>query len=172
MNSQEKVLVALSGGVDSAVSAALLAEQGFDVETVYVRTWEHEKDVLGDCPGIRDLKDAESVASQLKLPFRLLNLTDFYQNHVVAPMVEGYAAGITPNPDILCNRQMKFGALLDYALSESFSFLATGHYCRRLRGDKGTVELWEGKDKNKDQSYFLSRITPNQLKYAKFPWRN
>ena len=169
MNSQEKVLVALSGGVDSAVSAALLAEQGFDVETVYVRTWEHEKDVLGDCPGIRDLKDAESVASQLKLPFRLLNLTDFYQNHVVAPMVEGYAAGITPNPDILCNRQMKFGALLDYALSESFSFLATGHYCRRLRGDKGTVELWEGKDKNKDQSYFLSRITPNQLKYAKFP---
>ena len=169
MNSKEKVLVALSGGVDSAVSAALLSEQGFYVETVYVKTWEHEKDILGDCPGIRDLKDAESVASQLKLPFRLLNLTDFYQNHVVSPMVEGYAAGITPNPDILCNREMKFGALLDYALSEGFSFLATGHYCRRLEEEKGTVELWEGKDKNKDQSYFLSRITPNQLKYSKFP---
>ena len=105
------------------------------------------------------LRDAESVARQLKLPFRVLNLTDFYQNHVVAPMVEGYAAGITPNPDILCNREMKFGALLDYALSEGFSFLATGHYCRRLMGEKGSVELWEGKDKNKDQSYFLSRIT-------------
>ena len=169
MNKIEKVLVALSGGVDSAVSAALLTEQGFDVETVYVRTWEHEKDILGDCPGIQDLKDAESVAEQLRLPFRLLNLSEFYQNHVVNPMIEGYAMGITPNPDILCNREMKFGALLDYALAEDFSCLATGHYCRRLVDKKGSVELWEGKDKNKDQSYFLSRITPNQLKYSRFP---
>ena len=120
-----------------------------------------------------DLKDAESVASQLKLPFRLLNLTDFYQNHVVTPMVEGYAAGITPNPDILCNREMKFGALLDYALSESFRSWQQGHYCRRLGGEKGTVELWEGKDKNKDQSYFfISHYTQSTQVRQISSWRN
>ena len=165
----KKILVALSGGVDSAVSSLVLLEQGYEIETVYVKTWEYEDDLLGDCPGARDLKDAEAVSKEIGVPFRVLNLMNFYQENVVDPMVQGYANGVTPNPDVLCNREMKFGALLDYALSEGFSSLATGHYCRRMLGPSGEIELWEGKDKNKDQSYFLSRISPEQLKHAKFP---
>ena len=165
----KKILVALSGGVDSAVAASLLIEQGHDIETVYVKTWEHEDDVLGDCPGAIDLKDAKVVSDQLGIPFRVLNLMDFYHQHVVAPMVEGYASGITPNPDVLCNREMKFGALKDYAEKEGFSALATGHYCRRVQISNHDVELWEGSDKTKDQSYFLARLTMDQLRFARFP---
>jgi tRNA-specific 2-thiouridylase len=166
---KEKILVALSGGVDSAVSALVLLEQGYEIESVYVKTWTHEDDLLGDCPGAQDLKDARAVSQKIGISFRILNLMDFYHANIVEPMVQGYANGITPNPDVLCNREMKFGALLDYALSEGFSALATGHYCQRLVTPSGEIQLWEGKDKNKDQSYFLSRITPRQLKYARFP---
>ena len=127
------VLVALSGGVDSAVSAALLKDQGYDVSGVYVRTWEHENDLLGECPGAKDLKDARAVAEIIGIPFSVVNFIDFYQNQVVMPMVTGYEQGITPNPDILCNRAMKFGALLDYAEENGFSALATGHYCKRKK---------------------------------------
>ena len=118
---QERVLVALSGGVDSAVTAALLKESNREIEAAYVRTWEHEEDMLGECPGARDLSDAEAVAHTLSIPFRVINFVDFYQNEVVGPMVEGYATGTTPNPDILCNRRMKFGALLDYAYKEDLT---------------------------------------------------
>jgi len=164
-----RILVALSGGVDSAVSASILLQEGYQVEAVYVKTWEHEKDVLGDCPGALDLRDAETVSAQLGIPFRVINLMDFYRQHVVLPMVEGYATGITPNPDILCNREMKFGALMNYAQSEGFSALATGHYCRRVQKASGEIQLWEGKDKNKDQSYFLARLSVEQLTFARFP---
>ena len=166
---QERVLVALSGGVDSAVTAALLKESNREIEAAYVRTWEHEEDMLGECPGAKDLSDAEAVAHTLSIPFRVINFVDFYQNEVVDPMVEGYATGTTPNPDILCNRRMKFGALLDYAYKEGFDCLATGHYCQRKLGVHGFPELWEGLDKNKDQSYFLARITRAQLEGARFP---
>lgn len=166
---RKKILIALSGGVDSAVAASLLLENGYEVEAVYVKTWEHENDLLGDCPGAQDLHDARIVSKQLGIPFRSLNLINFYHEHVVNPMVEGYASGVTPNPDIICNRKMKFGALMDYANNKGFSALATGHYCRRVKMPNGEVRLLEGKDKNKDQSYFLSRITPNQLNYARFP---
>ena len=164
-----RILVALSGGVDSAVCASILLQEGCQVEAVYVKTWEHEKDVLGDCPGALDLRDAETVSAQLGIPFRVINLMDFYRRHVVLPMVEGYATGITPNPDILCNREMKFGALMNYAQSEGFSALATGHYCRRVQTASGEIQLWEGKDKNKDQSYFLARLSVEQLAFARFP---
>ena len=166
---QKRVLVALSGGVDSAVTAALLKETNREIEAAYVRTWEHEEDMLGECPGARDLSDAEAVAHTLSIPFRVINFVDFYQHEVVDPMVEGYATGTTPNPDILCNRRMKFGALLDYAYKEGFDCLATGHYCQRKLGIHGFPELWEGQDKNKDQSYFLARITRAQLEGARFP---
>ena len=166
---KERILVALSGGVDSAVAAALLKQAGHEVEAVYVRTWEHEDDLLGNCPGAQDLKDAETVALQLDVPFHVVNFIDFYQQEVVNPMVHGYADGITPNPDVLCNRQMKFGALLEYAKKQSFEALATGHYCIRKSNKSGEAELWEGKDKNKDQSYFLARLKSNQLMYSRFP---
>lgn len=168
-NIHEPILVALSGGVDSAVSAILLKEQGFNVSGVYVRTWEHENDLLGECPGAQDLRDARSVAEAIDIPFSVVNFIDFYQNEVVLPMVRGYEQGITPNPDILCNRVMKFGALLDYAEENGFSALATGHYCRRKENTGFPPELWEGADKNKDQSYFLARITRKQLEKARFP---
>ena len=168
-SSDKPILVALSGGVDSAVSALLLKEQGYTISGVYVRTWEHEDDLLGDCPGARDLKDARSVAELIGIPFSVVNFIDFYQNEVVLPMVRGYENGITPNPDILCNRAMKFGALLEYAEENGFSSLATGHYCRRVKNSNSTAELWEGIDKNKDQSYFLARLTRNQLERARFP---
>ena len=165
----EKILVALSGGVDSAVSAALLLEQGHCIEAVYVRTWEHENDLLADCPGAKDLADAEAVAKTLGIPFKVLNYIDFYNREVVQPMINGYAKGITPNPDVLCNRKMKFGALLNHALENRFDSLATGHYCRRIIGKNGKAQLFEGADKNKDQSYFLARITQEQLEHARFP---
>ena len=168
-SSDKPILVALSGGVDSAVSALLLKEQGYTISGVYVRTWEHEDDLLGDCPGARDLKDARSVAELIGIPFFVVNFIDFYQNEVVLPMVRGYENGITPNPDILCNRAMKFGALLEYAEENGFSSLDTGHYCRRVKNSNSTAELWEGIDKNKDQSYFLARLTRNQLERARFP---
>ena len=139
----EKILVALSGGVDSSVAASLLLEQGHEVEAVYVKTWEHENDVLGDCPGAIDLQDAETVSAQLGIPFRVVNLMDFYRQHVVSPMVEGYASGITPNPDILCNREMKFGALKNME-EEGFSSLATGHYCRQVKIPYGEIQLLGG----------------------------
>ncbi len=165
----ERVLVALSGGVDSSVAAALLKNQGHEVEGVYVRTWENEDDLLGDCPGARDLADAQAVAHSLGIAFRVVNFIDFYQREVVQPMVNGYAEGITPNPDVLCNRAMKFGALLEYGRENGFDCLATGHYCIRKGGDTDPAELWEGADKNKDQSYFLARITKEQLAQARFP---
>ncbi len=166
---KERLLVALSGGVDSSVAAALLKDQGHEVEGVYVRTWEHEDDLLGDCPGAKDLADAEAVADTLGISFQVVNLIDFYQREVVLPMVKGYEDGITPNPDVLCNRAMKFGALLEHARENGFDGLATGHYCIRKITAGGKAELWEGRDKNKDQSYFLARITREQLSGARFP---
>ena len=165
----DSILVALSGGVDSAVAAALLKEDGYNVSGVYVRTWEHENDILGDCPGAIDLQDAKLVAEKIGIPFSVVNFVDFYQKEVVNPMVQGYECGITPNPDILCNRAMKFGALLDYAEKNGFSSLATGHYCIRKKTSESPAELWEGVDKNKDQSYFLAKITSGQLEKALFP---
>ena len=161
--------MALSGGVDSAVAAALLKQEGHNISAVYVRTWEYEDDILGDCPGALDLKDAKEISEKLAIPFAVVNLIDFYQKEVVMPMVHGYENGITPNPDVLCNRAMKFGALLEYAEQNGFSALATGHYCLRKKVIDSPAELWEGKDKNKDQSYFLAKISNDQLEKARFP---
>ena len=166
---KESILVALSGGVDSAVAAALLKQEGHNVSAVYVRTWEYEDDILGDCPGALDLKDAKEISEKLAIPFAVVNFIDFYQKEVVMPMVHGYENGITPNPDILCNRAMKFGALLEYAERNGFSAIATGHYCLRKKELHSPAELWEGKDKNKDQSYFLAKISNQQLEKARFP---
>ena len=166
---KERILVALSGGVDSAVSAALLKEYGHDVTGVYVKTWEHENDILGECPGAIDLRDARAVCEKLQIKFLVVNFVDFYRKEVVAPMVQGYKLGITPNPDVICNRVMKFGALLEYAEQNGFSAIATGHYCKRIKTRNSRAQLWEGNDKNKDQSYFLAKINQDQLEKARFP---
>ena len=166
---KQKILIAMSGGVDSAVAAKLLLMQGHQVESVYVRTWEQEDDLLGECPGAKDLRDAEMVSNQLNIQFNVVNLIDFYRREVVNPMIQGYAQGITPNPDILCNRQMKFGELMKYAQKAGFDALATGHYCIQKSQPHNAAELWEGVDKNKDQSYFLARLSHDQISYSRFP---
>jgi tRNA-specific 2-thiouridylase len=160
-------LVALSGGVDSAV-AAYLARDSMRVETAYMKNWINEENIFGNCPWQEDIADAEAVARHLGLPFRVLNFMKDYRERIVHYLIEGYARGLTPNPDVLCNREMKFGVLLDWARQNGFAEVATGHYCRRLDGPDGP-ELHEGADPGKDQSYFLCLLRPEQLAAARFP---
>lgn len=165
-----KVLVALSGGVDSAVAALLLKDQGHTVSTVYMRTWMSEEEaILADCPWAQDRQSAQAVADYLGLPFEMLNMVEVYKQQVVEALIDGYKQGLTPNPDIFCNQQVKFGALLDYALQEGFDYLATGHYCRKGNTPEGRATLHEGHDPAKDQSYFLARVEEKRLQRALFP---
>jgi tRNA-specific 2-thiouridylase len=163
-----RLLVALSGGVDSAVAAWKALEDGHAVEAAYMKNWINEENVFGNCPWQQDIEDARAVADHLGIPFRVLNFMEAYRERVVAYLVEGYSRGLTPNPDVMCNREMKFGVLLDWALENGFDAVATGHYCRRETGPDGP-RLLEGADKNKDQSYFLGMIRPDQLERARFP---
>lgn len=167
----KKVLVALSGGVDSSVSALLLKEQGYDVSTAYIKTWinEEDDDLFADCPWEEDIKFARETANLLNLPFEVVNLIKDYKERVVQYLVDGYKNGFTPNPDVMCNREMKFGVFLDYALKNGFDYVATGHYCRKIENSDGSFDILEGADKNKDQSYFLALVTQDQLKHALFP---
>lgn len=167
----KKILVALSGGVDSAVAAALLQAEGHTVEGVYMRTWMNEEgsNIFADCPWAQDLEDAQAVASRLGIPFKTLNLIDAYRKHVVEYLVQGYKNGITPNPDIMCNKAIKFGTLVEYALNHGYDGLATGHYCHKEALKEGAFRLHEGADKNKDQSYFLALSPRENLKHAYFP---
>jgi tRNA-specific 2-thiouridylase len=171
MTSQAKkprLLVALSGGVDSAVAAWKAIQDGYEVEAAYMKNWINEENVFGNCPWMQDIEDARAVADHLGIPFQVLNFMEAYRERVVAYLVDGYSRGLTPNPDVMCNREMKFGVLLDHALANGFDAVATGHYCRRQQGPTGP-ELMEGVDDNKDQSYFLCMIRPDQLERARFP---
>ena len=166
-----KILVALSGGVDSAVAALLLMQQGHEVHAAYFRTWMNEEGLPfpGECPWEDDVRNAQAVAAHLGLPFRLINLVKDYRETVVEYLVEGYRHGRTPNPDIICNREMKFGVFLRKALADGYDYIATGHYARRRANADGTFDLLEGLDPNKDQSYFLALLRQNQLAKAIFP---
>lgn len=167
-SAKQRILVALSGGVDSAVAALLLKQQGHDVEGVFMRTWQNEEqNVFGQCPWEIERESARQVAQYLGIPFRVLNMIEHYRTHVVNPLIQGYAQGTTPNPDIFCNREIKFGHLLDYTLKEHFDGLATGHYCRIDQ-----QQLYRGIDKNKDQSYFLAMIKKESLPFLHFPLGN
>lgn len=159
-----KILVALSGGVDSSVAAAQLVRAGHDVEGVYMKNWINEENIIGDCPWEQDIVDADAVAKQLGIPFRVVNLMTEYREKVVKYLLEGYQAGITPNPDVMCNREMKFGVLWEWASEHGFEGIATGHYARK-EGD----HVLRGADPNKDQTYFLAMMRPEQVRIAHFP---
>lgn len=165
----KKILVALSGGVDSAVAAWLLKEQGYEISGAYIRTWMNEEMPLADCPAQQDIEDSRAVAMHLGIDYEIVNLVNEYREHVVNYLVDGYRRGITPNPDIMCNREMKFGIFLDYALEAGFDGIATGHYVRKLTKDDGSYDLLEGLDKNKDQTYFLALLRQAQIQKALFP---
>jgi tRNA-uridine 2-sulfurtransferase len=164
-----KVLVGLSGGVDSAVAAALMVEQGHEVVAGYMKNWINDEGIPGDCPWEQDIEDGHAVAKSLGIEFRVIDLIDSYKNRIVDYLVEGYRSGITPNPDVWCNREMKFGVFLDYALAQGFERVATGHYARRRDLQDGTAAILRGADPNKDQSYFLSLMTQWQVGHALFP---
>lgn len=159
----------LSGGVDSAVAAALLVEQGHEVAGGYMKNWINEEGLPGDCPWEQDIKDALAVSKMLGIEFRVLDMIDSYRHRIVEYLIDGYRAGITPNPDVWCNREMKFGVFLGYALEQGFEAVATGHYARKRTLKDDTAVILRGADPNKDQSYFLSLMTRHQAKHAMFP---
>src|SRR5690554_542045 len=170
MINMKRVVVGLSGGVDSSVAAFLLKEQGYDVIGLFMKNWHDESVTLSDeCPWIDDSNDALLVANKLGIPFQVIDLSEEYKERIVEYMFKEYAAGRTPNPDVLCNREIKFDVFLERALELGVDYVATGHYCRRKDNDDGSVSLLAGLDKNKDQSYFLCQLTQNQLEKALFP---
>ncbi|MGB0412843.1 MAG: tRNA 2-thiouridine(34) synthase MnmA [Coraliomargarita sp.] len=165
----KKILVGLSGGVDSAVAALLLKEQGYDVSGAYIRTWMNEEAPLADCPAQQDIEDSRAVAEHLGIEYEIVNLVNEYSEHVVEYLVDGYKNGITPNPDMMCNREMKFGIFQNYALKNGFDGIATGHYVRKRGNEDGSYDLIEGADSNKDQTYFLALLRQQQIQRALFP---
>ncbi len=164
-----KILVAMSGGVDSSVAAAVLLEGGHEVEAAYMKNWINEENILGDCPWQQDIEDARAVADRLGIPFRVVNLMTDYRERVVKYLLEGYQLGITPNPDVMCNREIKFGVFLEYALAEGFESVATGHYAQVMHEEGQVSRVWRGLDGNKDQTYFLALLRQEQVRRALFP---
>ena len=164
-----RIVVGLSGGVDSSVAALKLVEQGHEVIGMFMRNWHDESVTISDeCPWIDDSNDAMLVAEQLGIPFQVIDLSAEYRERIVDYMFSEYEAGRTPNPDVLCNREIKFDLFLKAAIKLGADAVATGHYCRKEELD-GEYRLLAGSDSNKDQSYFLCQLTQEQLNYALFP---
>lgn len=164
-----KILVGLSGGVDSSVAAALLAKQGHEVTGAYMKNWINEENIAGHCPWMEDIEDARRVAEKLGIGFEVVNLMRDYRERVVRYLLEGYAEGVTPNPDVMCNREMKFGVFLEHAMASGYEGVATGHYARIERGEGASPRLLRGRDPGKDQSYFLALLQARQVERAWFP---
>ncbi|WP_233900858.1 tRNA 2-thiouridine(34) synthase MnmA [Tenacibaculum piscium] len=169
----KRVVVGLSGGVDSSVTAYLLKEQGYEVIGLFMKNWHDDSVTISDeCPWLEDSNDAMLVAEKLGIPFQTVDLSDQYKERIVDYMFSEYEKGRTPNPDILCNREIKFDVFMDIALSLGADYVATGHYCRKseeIIDDKAVYKLLAGKDSNKDQSYFLCQLSQKQLEKAMFP---
>lgn len=169
----KRVVVGLSGGVDSSVSAYLLQQEGYEVIGLFMRNWHDETVTLSnDCPWIDDSNDALLVAEHLGIPFQVLDLSKEYKERIVDYMFAEYEAGRTPNPDVLCNREIKFDVFLKAALDLGADYVATGHYCRKTTTEDGVHHLLAGQDPNKDQSYFLCQLSQEQLSKALFPIGN
>ena len=165
-----KICVGLSGGVDSSVAAWLLKQQGYDVFAMFMQNWHDTEGTLhGDCEWEEDRFVAEMVARKIGIPFYFIDLSKQYRQRVVDYMFDEYAKGRTPNPDVLCNREIKFDAFLQAAEKLGADYVATGHYCRKETLPDGTCRILEGSDPNKDQSYFLCQLTQEQLAKAMFP---
>lgn len=167
------VFLGLSGGVDSAIAAALLLEQGYDVRGFFLKIWSDKLEEQGQCPWVQDRLDALAVAAKLKIPLATLDFEQEYKQRIFTYFVREYKAGRTPNPDILCNEIIKFGVFLDYALVHGADYIATGHHVRRdpaMGNDsERTYRLLAGVDSNKDQSYFLASLNQHQISRSLFP---
>jgi tRNA-specific 2-thiouridylase len=166
----KRVVVGLSGGVDSSVAAYLLQQEGYEVIGMFMRNWHDESVTISDdCPWIDDSNDALLIANQLGIPFQVIDLSVEYKERIVDYMFKEYQQGRTPNPDVLCNREIKFDVFLKAAEELGADFVATGHYCRKAVHADGSFGLLAGKDQTKDQSYFLCQLNQEQLSKSLFP---
>jgi len=162
-----RVVVGMSGGVDSSVAALLLKEQGYDVIGIFMKNWD-DTDEFGVCTATEDYNDVIRVANQIGIPYYAVNFEKEYWDKVFTYFLDEYKAGRTPNPDVMCNKEIKFKAFLDHALKLGADYLATGHYARvEKRGDE--VAMLRGIDENKDQTYFLNQLSQQQLQKVMFP---
>lgn len=169
----KRVIVGLSGGVDSSVTAYLLKEQGYEVIGLFMKNWHDDSVTISDeCPWLDDSNDAMLVADKLGIPFQTVDLSEEYKERIVDYMFKEYENGRTPNPDVLCNREIKFDVFMKIALSLGADYVATGHYCRKdviEKDGENIYRLLAGKDDNKDQSYFLCQLSQEQLSKTLFP---
>jgi tRNA-specific 2-thiouridylase len=169
----KRVVVGLSGGVDSSVAAYLLQQQGYEVIGLFMKNWHDDSvTISNDCPWLEDSNDALLVAEKLGIPFQTVDLSEEYKEKIVDYMFNEYEKGRTPNPDVLCNREIKFDVFMKIALSLGADYVATGHYCRKGEievGGEKVYQLLAGADNNKDQSYFLCQLSQDQLSKALFP---
>ena len=170
---KKRVIVGLSGGVDSSVAAYLLKEQGYEVIGLFMKNWHDDSVTISDdCPWLDDSNDAMLVAEKLGIPFQTVDLSEQYKERIVDYMFNEYEKGRTPNPDVLCNREIKFDVFMKIALDLGADYVATGHYCRKgvteVNGEE-VFQLLAGQDNNKDQSYFLCQLSQEQLAKALFP---
>ena len=167
-NRHKKVIIAMSGGVDSSVSAALLKKAGFTVIGMFIKCWDASDPLGHACTSTDDERMARLAAAKIGIPFYSLNLVKEYKERVVEYLLDGYKKGITPNPDAMCNKEIKFGLLYEKAISLGFDFVATGHYTQ-IRNGGSSVKIFCGKDPQKDQSYFLHKVVPERFKKIIFP---
>lgn len=167
---KKRVVLGMSGGVDSSVAAVILKDMGYDVIGVFMKNWE-EKDENGVCTSEKDYNDALNVAQKLDIPFYTVNFSKEYYDRVFKYFLSEYEKGRTPNPDVMCNKEIKFKAFMDYALDLGADLIATGHYAKVIHTENGAI-LLRGVDNNKDQSYFLSKLSEKQLKKSIFPLGN
>ncbi len=166
-NSKTKVVVGMSGGVDSSVTALLLKEQGYDVIGIFMKNWD-DTDEFGVCTATEDYEDVIRVCNQIGIPYYAVNFEQEYWDKVFTYFLDEYKKGRTPNPDVMCNKEIKFKAFLEHAVKLGADYVATGHYAQIRRSEDG-VEMLRGVDNNKDQTYFLNQLTQEQLSRVMFP---
>lgn len=167
-NENTRVVVGMSGGVDSSVTALLLKEQGYDVVGIFMKNWD-DTDENGVCTATEDYKDVAKVAAQIGIPYYSVNFEKEYWDRVFEYFLAEYRAGRTPNPDVMCNKEIKFKAFLDYAMDLGADYVATGHYAQVTVDENGVTHMLRGVDNNKDQTYFLSQLSQEQLSKTMFP---